>query len=276
MSKILVVEDEPIIAQLIEDFLNDEGYQVSHAHSGEEAIAVMALKPPDLVLLDLRLPAMDGMEVCREMRRDARLMGVPVIVLTANTSASEQKLAWQAGADDYVIKPFDLDELAQHIHAQLHYCEHQRVSEMTGLPTGSAVVEAIRRCVNHPAQRLAVIYVNIEHLDEYNQTYSYLEGNELIQKTAVILREALAKGGGRDDFLGDDGGGEFVIITAPEHAAATISEATSRFNHDVPQECFPAATYRQDYVTTNNHDRQLSPCPLAELSFDTLDNQAAA
>jgi DNA-binding response OmpR family regulator len=275
MSMILVVEDEPSITQMVEDYLNEEGYQTSHAHSGEDAMAVMALKPPDLVLLDLCLPAMNGAEVCREMRRDARLMGVPVIVLTANTSASERKQVLQAGADDYVTKPFDLDELAQHIHAQLHYCEHQRVSELTGLPTGAAVVEAIRRCVNHPAQRQSVIYVNIEHLIAYNQTYSFLEGNELIQKAAAILQGALAKGGAMGDFLGDDGGGEFVIITAPDHAAAIIAEATSRFNHEVPPACYPS-TDKQDYVTTNNHDRQLSPCPLAELSFDAVDNQAAA
>ncbi len=275
MGMILVVEDEPSIAQLVEDYLNEEGYQTSHARSGEEAIVVMALKPPDLVLLDLCLPAMNGVEVCREMRRDVRLMGVPVIVLTANTSASKRKLVLQAGADDYVTKPFDLDELAQHIHAQLHYCEHQRVSELTGLPTGAAVVEAIRHCVNHPTQQLAIIYVNIEHLTAYTQTYSFLEGNELIQKAAAILQGALAKGGGMGEFLGDDGSGEFVIITAPERVAAIIAEATSRFNHEVPPAFYPS-TAKQDYVTMNNHNRQLSPCPLAELSFDAVDNQAAA
>ncbi len=268
MSKILVIDDEPSIVDLIEVYLRDEGYQTSHAYSGEEAMAAMINDRPDLMLLDLHMPEMGGAEVCHEMQQDPRLMDIPIIVLTASTSARERKLAWQAGANDYVTKPFDLDELAQHIHAQLHYHEHQRISELTGLPAGPAIVEAIRRCINSLAQGLVITYINIEHLDAYNETYSFLEGNELIQKTATILREAVAKSGGEGDFLGHIGGGEFVIIAPASPAQQIADQATARFNQEVPAQFYPAAVCKQGYVMASNHDSQLYHCPLVELSFD--------
>jgi DNA-binding response OmpR family regulator len=276
MSKILVVEDEPSIVQLLEDYLGEEGYQTSHARSGEEALTVMAHQQPDLVLLDLRLPEMNGAEVCREMRQNPRLMGIPIIVLTSSPAPSKQRLVDQLGADDYVTKPFDLDELDQHIHAQLHYCEPQGVSELTGLPTGSAVVEAIEHCINHPEQPRVIIYVNIEHLDTYNQTYSFLEGNDLIQKAAAILREVVAKNGVQGDFLGHICGGEFIIITQPACAQAIIGEAHARFTQKIPEECYPAAICEQGYVMASGHDSQASHCPLAELSFDLVDSGLGA
>ncbi|PZS01912.1 MAG: hypothetical protein DLM69_04530 [Candidatus Chloroheliales bacterium] len=276
MNRIMVVEDEPVVVDLIESYLVTQGYQTSHARSGEEALAAMAHEQPELVLLDLRLPKMSGYEVCREMQRDARLMDIPIIALTVSTSASERKLAWQVGADDYITKPFDLDELVQHIHAQLHYCEYQPVSELTGLPTGPAVVEAIEQSVNHPEQGLAIIYINIEHLDVYNETFSFIEGNDLIQKAAVILREVMAMSGGEGDFLGDVGGGEFVIITQPERAQAIVSEARTRFSPNLLKECYPAIACEQGCVMPSSGDSRPDRCPMAELSFDLVDSGPTA
>src|SRR6266480_7243127 len=140
MSKILIVDDEPTIVELLEEHLRSEGYETTHAYSGEEALQMLEQNVPDLVLLDLMLPGMDGYEVCRLMQRDSRLNHVPVIMLTARSAVPNKVMGYERGADDYVVKPFDPDELSVRVRAQLHHLYHDRVSELTGLP-GSEVVE---------------------------------------------------------------------------------------------------------------------------------------
>jgi DNA-binding response OmpR family regulator len=145
MSKILVVDDEPTIVELIEESLHIEGYETSRAYSGEEALDALAKDPPDLVLLDLMLPGMDGYEVCRQMQKDVRLSQIPVIMLTAKSAVADKVSGYQKGADDYITKPFDTEELLVRVRAQLHHLYHDRVSELTALPGSEAVEAAITR-----------------------------------------------------------------------------------------------------------------------------------
>lgn len=271
MCKILVVADEPGVAGRIERYLETQGYQTSYARRGEDALARMATERPELVLLDWDLPKMSGSEVCRAMQRDARLMDVPVIALAASATPRERQLAYAAGAADYITQPCDLEELADHIGAQLYYCDHRQTSVLTGLPTGPAVLAAINQCLANPQERPAIIYVEIEHLAEYNETYSFIEGNELIQRTAAILQGALAQSGSAGKFLGYVGDGEFVIITAPGQDKALIAEATARFIEAISSQFYPAAAYQQGYMMAPGHDGQLHRCPLAALSFDVVD-----
>src|SRR5690348_17100739 len=119
MSKILVVDDEPLIVEMIEDTLSSEGYEINKAYSGEEALSVIENNPPDLVLLDLMLPGMDGYEVCRQMQRDARFSHIPVIMLTAKSAIADRVSGYDRGADDYITKPFDPDELLIRVRAQI-------------------------------------------------------------------------------------------------------------------------------------------------------------
>src|SRR5215210_388359 len=134
MSKILIVDDEPTIVELLEEHLQSEGYDTMHAYSGEEALQVLEKNTPDLVILDLMLPGMDGYEVCRLMQLNPRLNHIPVIMLTARSAVHNRVLGYQRGADDYVVKPFDPDELSVRVRAQLHHVYHDAVSELTGLP----------------------------------------------------------------------------------------------------------------------------------------------
>jgi phosphate regulon transcriptional regulator PhoB len=118
-SRVLIVEDEPDIRELVVHHLKREGYQVSAAASGEDALRQVRAAPPDLVLLDLMMPAMDGLEVCRRLRQDPATASLPIVMLTAKGDEVDRVLGLEIGADDYVVKPFSPKELLARVRAVL-------------------------------------------------------------------------------------------------------------------------------------------------------------
>src|SRR6266536_2254756 len=118
-SRVLIVEDERDIRDLIVLHLQRDGYQVSTAGSGEDALLQVRQSPPDLVLLDLMLPAMSGLEVCRRLRQEQTTSAVPILMLTAKADEVDRVVGLELGADDYLTKPFSMRELLARVKALL-------------------------------------------------------------------------------------------------------------------------------------------------------------
>jgi DNA-binding response OmpR family regulator len=160
--RILVVEDEEAIAEAVRARLVSEGYDVSVVHDGPEAIRRSSMERPDLVVLDLMLPGMDGLEVCRELQRDA---WIPVLMLTARTDEADKVAGFAVGADDYLTKPFSLRELAVRVRAIL-----RRMERIQGAKTGEAMtrfdltVDPSRRRVLRGAEEVALTPLEFEIL----------------------------------------------------------------------------------------------------------------
>ena len=114
MLKILLVDDDPNIRQLLNLYLEKEGFEVTMASRGDEALKIFKTSPPNLMLLDIMLPGMDGWQVCREVRK---ISNIPIIMLTAKDETFDKVLGLELGADDYVAKPFDMKELVARIKA---------------------------------------------------------------------------------------------------------------------------------------------------------------
>ncbi len=271
MSKILVVDDEPLIVEMIEDTLTTEGYTVSKAYSGEEALSAVESDPPDLVLLDLMLPGMDGYEVSRQMQRDARFSHIPVIMLTAKSAVSDRVSGYERGADDYITKPFDPDELLIRIRAQLRHRYRADRSELAGLPGNEAVKAAIEERTNNPDEEWSIVYVDIDHFTAYNEVYSFMEGDELIRQAAKSLEQAVKEKGNSEDFVGHVGGDDFVILTTPDHSEAITQQATALFSAIVPDH-FNATDRANGYFSFTNHAGEKVQIRLVELTFDVVDN----
>jgi len=272
MSTILIVDDEPLIVQLLEEHLQTEGYDTLHAYSGEEALQVLQKHRPDLVILDLMLPGMDGYEVCRLMQQDHRLNHIPVIMLTARDAVRSRALGYQRGADDYMLKPFDTDELSVRVRAQLHHLYHDNISELTGLPGPQAVEERIRTLSNGARGRWAIVYVDLGGFTAFNETYSYLEGDELIKVASEALAHSVQHAGALGDFLGHVGGDKFVIITNPDKVEAIKDEAQERFAQE-SRYFYTASDQEHGYITALDKQGQVIHVPLCRLEFDVVSSE---
>lgn len=275
MSRILVVDDEPTIVELIRDTLSSEGYETAGALTGEEALQIMERNPPDLVILDLMLPGMDGYEVCRQMQRDTRLSQVPVIMLTALSGTKDMVAGYEKGADDYIAKPFDADELVVRVRAQLQHMTHEQTSELTGLPGDKAVEEAISKKTEEADQPWSIIYVDIDHFREYNEAYSFLEGDEIIRLAGKVIEEGVRQYGNPSDFAGHIGGDDFAIITSPDKVDAITKGVSRAFDEAVPRYYSPTDR-QQGYIVTVDHTGAQKRAPLAKLSFDVVENTPEA
>ena len=118
-THILIVEDDPDIAELVARYLEKAGYSTARAASGRDALSIIGVKAPNLLVLDLMLPHVDGLEVCRAVRANDRTAGIPIIMLTARADESERIVGLELGADDYLAKPFSPNELVARVRALL-------------------------------------------------------------------------------------------------------------------------------------------------------------
>lgn len=123
MSKILIIEDDQETVEFIKQILVSAGFDVVHSYTGKDIIKKVLLHSPDLILLDLTLPDIDGVDVCKELKADFRFQSIPVVMLTARATTEDKVIGFESGADDYILKPFEPQELVARIKALLRRVE---------------------------------------------------------------------------------------------------------------------------------------------------------
>ena len=155
-SRILIVEDDPDIAQLVARYLDKAGFVTERAASGREGLQAIALKAPDLLVLDLMLPQVDGLEVCRLVRASEATAGLPIIMLTARAEESERIVGLELGADDYLAKPFSPNELVARVRALLRRAARGAPSTSKALAYGSIAVDTERHIVSSNGQTVTL------------------------------------------------------------------------------------------------------------------------
>lgn len=218
MSTLLVVDDDEDVAGFVVAGLTIEGYEVQTQHDGLSALQRCRDGGIDLVLLDINLPGCDGIEVCRRLRADGSTASLPVIMLTAAEGTAQKVLALQAGADDYLVKPFDTLELFARVRATLRRnAEMRAVSPLTGLPGNVRIDDelASRHRLDEP---VAVCHVDLDNFKAFNDAYGFLRGDAVIRLLARCIREAAAAVPGPPVFTGHIGGDDFVMVCTPEQA----------------------------------------------------------
>ena len=146
-TRILIVEDDPDIAQLVAHYLDKAGFTTERITSGRDALASIMARPPDLVVLDLMLPQVDGLEICRTVRSDKHTAAIPIIMLTARADESERIVGLELGADDYLAKPFSPNELVARVRALLRRAQRGPAQTRT-LVYGPIVVDTERHVVS--------------------------------------------------------------------------------------------------------------------------------
>src|SRR4051812_45997475 len=208
-ESILIVDDEPDIGALLAVNLEAEGYDCHLATRGDDALSIALELRPDLVVLDLMLPGVDGVEVCRQLRKDPRTVTTGIIMLTAKSLPSDRLAGLDAGADDYVDKPFDVDELVARVHASMRRSRQLRsTSPLTGLP-GNFQIESRLDAMLAEGQRFALLHVDLDGFKAYNDHYGFVRGDRAIVLTARVIQQACEKAADDDAFIGHIGGDDF-------------------------------------------------------------------
>jgi diguanylate cyclase (GGDEF)-like protein len=231
--KVLVVDDERNILDIIKFNLEVEGYEVITSLDGEDALKKVHEARPDLILCDIMMPELDGLEVCRRLKADGRTNQIPVVMLSAKTQTQDKIASIDAGADDFITKPFDFSDLVARIKINLMRAGHKRdVSPLTGLPGGISIEAETK---NRIARELlfSTLFVDIDNFKPYNDLYGFPSGDEAIQMLATIIDESVRKFGNIDDFIGHSGGDDFVVITTPDKASTIAEEIISVFDSKV-------------------------------------------
>jgi len=233
VNTVLVVDDDVDIARFIEVNLKLEGFDVMVAHDGEDALAAIEGRMPDLVLLDVQMPRMDGVELCRRLRSEPLTASLPVIMLTAKSLSVDKVVGLTAGADDYIIKPFDTLELIARVRSTLRRnAEMRAVSPLTGLPGNQRINEEIAARAGGE-QPMAVCHVDLDNFKAYNDCYGWIRGDDVISLLATTLKSAAAEVEGPPPFIGHVGGDDFVVICEPDMVERLTNRVLELFDDGV-------------------------------------------
>ena len=213
---ILVVDDDVDIARFIMVNLKLEGYRVQLAHDGESALAAVEQHDPALAIIDWMMPKLDGMEVTRRLRANPLRTSMPIIMLTARGQTSDKVLGLTAGADDYLVKPFDTTELVVRVHSTLRRNrEYREVSPLTGLPGNNRILREISERIRAGSD-YAVCHVDIDRFKSVNDAYGFARGDEFISALARSIHRAVVMAGLPPAFLGHIGGDDFLVVCHPD------------------------------------------------------------
>ncbi|MFN8036041.1 MAG: response regulator [Acidimicrobiia bacterium] len=233
-ERILIADDDPDVAGAVEINLLLEGYEVDVVHDGVAALELARATQPDLVLLDVVMPRLDGYDVCRELRADPRTLNTAVILLTAKSLSGDKLHGFAAGADDFIVKPFEPAELIARVRSVLRRANQMRdLSPLTRLPGNLRIAAELETLVVQPEAEFAVLYADLNDFKAFNDHYGFLRGDELLKFTAKLITDALAAHPSTPNFAGHVGGDDFVMIVAPAVAENVCRTIIDRFDEGV-------------------------------------------
>lgn len=271
--KVLVVDDDPVLLRMVQTFLrsSDDPYEVLLAGSGPEALEIARSEIPDLVLLDLMMPEMDGIEVCVQLRASRSTYLIPVIMLTASALHDHRLEALRTGVDDYLSKPFDPEELEVRIQSLIRRIRLSRASNpLTGLPGNLAIEHELNQRLAR-GEKLACAYLDIDNFKAFNDYYGFEKGDECIRLVAEVLIEAVEATGQASDFLGHIGGDDFILVTVSERVENVLDYVTEVFDRKV-RELYTAEDRERGWIEVLNRQKESTKYPLTSLSIGVSTN----
>jgi diguanylate cyclase (GGDEF)-like protein len=268
---VLIADDDEDIVRFIEVNLRLEGFEVAISVDGEAALQAAHELMPDLILLDVMMPKVDGFEVCQRLRADPRTKHMSIIMLTAKSLSADKVLGLTAGADDYMIKPFDPIELIARVKSALRRSNEMRsVNPLTQLPGNVQVQEEVSRRVAK-AEPFALMYVDMDHFKAFNDTYGFLRGDEAIKLLGNCIVSAVGQHAGRDGFAGHVGGDDFVAVLPPDVAEATAKEIIECWDRSIP-DLYDVEDAQRGYIEVPNRQMEMQRFPVNSVSIGIATN----
>lgn len=271
-KKILVVDDSDFYAKCISDILLTAGYAVVRAARGEEALKLVRIEKPDMVLLDVIMPDLDGFEVCRILRESESNNLMPIIMLTSQDHQEDKLIGLELGADDYIVKPFNQRELLSRVINTLRRIDRNRgASPLTGLPGNLEIQREI--CSRIEKQlKFATVYLDLDNFKAYNDVYGFSQGDVAIKLTTDIMTDQINTYGTVSDFVGHIGGDDFVLITQPENVDAVCTGIIEEFDKRI-RSIYCQEDLVKGYIRTLNRKGEKTDYPIMTISLAVVSNE---
>jgi diguanylate cyclase (GGDEF)-like protein len=270
--KVLIADDDHNLRELLMQVFPKQKFEVYQSIDGNETWETVQNLRPDIVILDIMMPGIDGIEVCRLMRENVGTRNIPVIMLTAKTQTRDKIVGMESGADDYVTKPFDPIELQARIEMHLRrYLRESDMSPITELPGNKAIERELDARLQSGGV-FAMCYVDLDDFKAYNDYYGFHAGSEVIRITGHILSDAVKSCGGSDDFLGHVGGDDFIILTTLKHAEPICQEIISRFDERIPS-FYQPEDLEKGYIVSIDRRGYVMKFPVMTVSIAVVHNE---
>ncbi len=271
-GRILVVEDDFDISNMLRIYFTGQGFEVSVAPRGGEALEMTRKSLPHLIVLDIMLPDMDGYAVCKELRTTTRTSHIPIIFLTQKDERSDKITGLELGADDYITKPFDIEELKLRVTNAITRQERDNsLDPRTGLPSGRLIEDQLRRIIR--TQGWTLLDCRILHFDKFRDGYGFIAGDEVLRFTSILMGEVVDEAGTPNDFIGHPGGDNFIIITT----AAAAPKVRERLKNRFAKEALTHYSFmdrEQGYILSKGTDGVEVKVPLMRLAVGLLSSEA--
>lgn len=264
-ARILIVEDDFDIANMLKIFFTGQGFDVDIAPRGAEALEKTRQGLPHLIVLDIMLPDLDGYEVCRILRTTTRTSHIPIIFLTQKDERSDKLQGLELGADDYITKPFDIEELKLRVQNAITRAERESLTDpRSGLPSGRLIEEQLRAIIRQ--QNWAFMDIRINHFEPFKEVYGFVAGDDALRFTAMLIGEVIDELGTMNDFIGHAGNDNFVVITTEEAALAIRNRLKQRFDEEILTH-YNFMDREKGYIMATDEDGQQVETPLMSLGI---------
>ncbi len=269
-TKILTVDDDPDILDVLELTLS-EYYQVFQARDGKTGLEMVHQKAPDLIICDYMMPVMNGREFCKAVKKDLLLRHIPLIMLTGKGEVHDRIGGIEAGADDYIVKPFDPGELLVRIKSILkRTVSTLDANPLSHLPGNTSIMEEFQRCIDS-GKIFAVSYADLDKFKAYNDKYGFEKGDEVIRELARILIKVVPDKGGPNAFIGHIGGDDMVFIAENDVTDEVCREVIREFDAKTPSFYSPEDR-KAGYIISKDRQGKEQKFGLLSLSIGVVSN----
>ncbi|MBI3170294.1 MAG: response regulator [Chloroflexi bacterium] len=231
-SKILIVEDDPDVAEMLTAYFRTQEYDVFTVNWGEDGVRSALQVNPDLVILDIRLPDIDGYEVARRLRTDRRTADIPIIFLTEKRDRADRLQGLELGADDYITKPFDVQELRLRVRNALkRVSQGSLTNPVTGLPEGTLVDEKLSEVLGRDGASL--LFISIQNMGTFREAYGFVASDDVLRAVSLMIVNTMREFSRPEDFLGHLSATDFILLVPPSNLTALSDKLRSRLDQSV-------------------------------------------
>jgi len=270
-KRILVVDDEPHMVKLLKIGLEANNYQVLEAYNGRESLKKAKKEKPDLILLDIMMPDLDGYEVCKLLKADFFTSHIPIIMLTVKAQLKDKLQGIEVGADDYITKPFEPEELKARIEMCLrHTYRDLNANPLTHLPGSAQIIHQLENRIAKKTS-FALLYLDLDNFKAFNDYYGFLQGDEAIKLTAEITVRAIEELGNGEDFVGHIGGDDFIALTTPDKTETICKEIINNFDRSITN-LYAKEDRERGYITCKDRKGESHNYPIMTLSIGVATN----